>query len=55
MVRDPVRKFVSRYHYNRWVNIYQKLVTSQSPVIKYGSVTEEVSPNEFESRFSLQL
>ena len=55
MVRDPVRKFVSRYHYNRWVNIYHKLVASKSPVINYGAVTEQVSPNKSGSRFSIQF
>ena len=42
MVRDPVDKFVSRYYYNRLVNIYPKLAKSKSPVIKYGSLTEKV-------------
>ena len=42
MVRDPVKKFVSRYHYNRLVSIYKKLVTSKSPVIRNGSITEQV-------------
>ena len=43
MVRDPVQKFVSRYHYNRLVNIYPKLAKSKSPVIKYGLLSENVS------------
>ena len=47
MIRDPVRKFISRYHYNRLVNIYPKLAKSKSPIIKYGSMSEEVCDFRF--------
>ena len=42
MIRDPVQKFISRYYYNRLVNIYPKLAKSKSPIIKYGSMSEKV-------------